>query len=150
MDRRAREHLVERGLGVGRARGRGRERDVAVERRVLVARRRLDRGDDLPRDAELREVAEARLAIGAVVADRLVEADQALLDQIVAVATDEEVRRGLQTHEAVVAAHQTVVCRVVALLGKRDEVSIIDLYLRLRCCGDSSHERLSSIIAGET
>ena len=48
-----------------------------VQRRVLVARRRLDRGDDLAGDAELGEVAEARLAVGAEVADRLVEADAA-------------------------------------------------------------------------
>ena len=82
--RRAGEHLVERRLGVGSAGRRGRERHVVVERRVLVARRGLDRGDDLARDAQLREVAERRLAVGAVVADRLVEADEALLDQVVA------------------------------------------------------------------
>jgi hypothetical protein len=53
---------------------------------VLVAGRGLDRGDDLPGDAELGEVAEGRLAVGAVVADRLVEAEQAFLDQVVGLA----------------------------------------------------------------
>jgi len=62
---------------------------------VLVARRGLDRGDDLARDAQLREVAEARLAVGAEVADRLVQTDEAFLDEVVAVAAGEEVRRRL-------------------------------------------------------
>jgi hypothetical protein len=53
---------------------------------VLVAGRRLHRGDDLPRDAELGEVAEARLAVRAEVADGLVEPDEPLLDEVVAVA----------------------------------------------------------------
>ena len=70
---------------------------------MLVARRRLDRGDDLARDAQLGEVAEARLAVGAVVADRLVEADQALLDQVLAVPAGEEVGGGLEPDEALVA-----------------------------------------------
>ena len=103
------QHVGHRRLAL-LARGGGRlaERHVRVERRVLVARRGLDRGDDLARDAELREVAEARLPLGAVVPDRLVEADQALLDQVVRVAADQEVRRGLEPHEPVVAAHEAV------------------------------------------
>src|SRR6185295_7421603 len=111
---------------------RARERDVLVQRGVLVARGGLDRRDDLARDAELGEVAEARLAVGAEVADRLVEADEALLDEIVAVAAGEEVRRGLQAHETVVAAHQTVVGRRIPLLRKGNQVAILDLNLRLR------------------
>src|SRR4051794_10431233 len=141
VDRRAGQDLVERRLAVadgGRRRG---ERDVLVQRLVLVARRRLHRGDDLPRDAQLREVAEARLAVGAVVADRLVEADEALLDQVVAVAAGQEVRRRLEAHEAVVAAHETLVRRRVALLGERDEVPVFYLDLTLRPCGDTCHER---------
>ena len=105
----------------GRAGRRARERDVLVERRVLVARRGLDRGDDLARDAQLGEVAEARLAVGAVVAHRLVEADEALLDEVVGVAAGEEVRRGLQADEAVVAADDPVVRVGAALLGQRDQ-----------------------------
>ncbi len=93
---------------------------------------------------QLREVAEARLAIGAVVANRLVEADEALLDQIVAVAAGEEVRRRLETHEAVVTADETVVRVRVSLLCKGDEESVIDLKLRLRVLGDSSHEHVLS------
>jgi len=99
---------------------------------VLVARRRLDRGDDLARDAELGEVAEARLAVRAVVADRLVEADEPLLDQVIAVTAGDEVRRGLQPDEPLVAADEPVVGGVIALLGKRDQESVVDLKPTLR------------------
>ena len=77
--------------------------------RVLVAGCRLDRGDDLARDAQLGEVAEARLAIGPIVADRLVETDESLLDQVVGIAAGEEVRRGLEPDETVVTADDPVV-----------------------------------------
>src|SRR3954452_18779654 len=127
----ARQHLVERRLRVTRRSGRRRERHVLVERRVLVAGRRLHRSDDLPRDAQLREVAEARLAVGAVVANRLVEPDESLLDEVVGVAADEEVRRGLQANEAVVAADDPIVGIVPPGLGERHEVVIIYLNLRL-------------------
>src|SRR5206468_3598926 len=132
------DHLVERGLAVaGAARGRAGEGHVAVERRVLVARRRLDRGDDLPGDAQLREVAKARLAVRAVVADGLVEPDQSFLDEVVAVASGQEVRRGLQADEAVVPAHEPVVRVGVALLGKGDQEAVIYLKLTLRVTGQS-------------
>ena len=108
---------------------------------MLVARRRLHRGDDLAGDAQLGEVAEARLAIGAVVADRLVQADEALLDEVVAVAAGEEVRRRLQADEPVVAADEPLVRRRVALLGQGDEIAIIDLDLRLSVGGETGHER---------
>jgi hypothetical protein len=74
VNARARQDLVERGFRVAARRRRLAERDVLVEGRVLVAGRGLDRGDDLAGDAELGEVAEARLAVGPVVANRLVEA----------------------------------------------------------------------------
>ncbi len=77
----------------------------------------------------------------AVVADRLVEADEPLLDEIVAVAAGQEVRRRLQAHEAVVAPDETVVRGRIALLGKRDQVPIINLNLRLRMRGKTGHER---------
>src|SRR3712207_4584450 len=102
-----------------------------VQRRVLVAGRRLHRRDDLARDAQLREVAEARLAVAAVVADRLVEPDQALLDEVVRVAADQEVRRRLQADEAVVAADDAVVGVALAGLREGDEIVIINLELRL-------------------
>ena len=70
------------------------EGDVLVQRRMLVATRRLDRRDDLARDAQLREVAERGLAVGPEVADRLVEADQALLDQVVGVAAPDDADAG--------------------------------------------------------
>ncbi len=135
------QHLVERRLVVAAGPGRGAgERDVLVQRRVLVAGRRLDRGDDLAGDAELGEVAEARLAVGSVVAHRLVEADQALLDQIVGVAAGQEVGRRLQPHESVVPAHDLVVRFGVSLLGQRDQIPILNLRLSLRVSRQSSHE----------
>src|SRR5204862_8682 len=74
------------------------ERNVGVQRRVLEAGRCLDGRDDLPRDAELREAAERRL-LGAEVAHGLVQADQALLDQVFRVAASEEVRACLEPDE---------------------------------------------------
>ena len=52
-------------------------------------------------------------------------------DRIVAVATGEKVRRGLEPDEAVVAADDPVVGVVLPRLGKCDEVVVIDLNLRL-------------------
>jgi hypothetical protein len=128
-----RKQLVERGIPVTAARRRClRERHVLVQRGVLVPRGRLDRGDDLARDAQLREVPEARLAVGAVVANRFVEPNQALLDEIVGVPAYEEVRRRLEAHEAVVAAHDLVVRILLSLLCERDEVVIIKLSFRVR------------------
>src|SRR3954453_6430251 len=117
------EPLVERRLALARRTGRRRgEGHVAVERRVLVAGGRLHRGDDLPGDAQLREVAERGLAVRAEVADRLVEPDEALLDEVLGVAADEEVGGGLEPDEGVVPAHEAVVGVRAALLGKGDQV----------------------------
>src|SRR5436305_13205828 len=100
MDRRTREDLVERRVPIPREPSRARrERHVLVQRGVLVARGRFDGRDDLPGDAQLGEVPEARLAIAAEVPNRLVEADEAFLDQVVAVAPGTEIRRSLQTDE---------------------------------------------------
>jgi hypothetical protein len=108
---------------------------------VLVAGRRLHRGDDLARDAELREVAERRLAVGPEVADRLVEADQALLDQVLAVAPDEEVGGRLEAHERGVAPNEAVVGVMASLPGEGEEVAILDLDLSLSLrWGQSGHE----------
>src|SRR4051812_3073886 len=131
VDRRARQDLVQRRLGVRRARRRRGERHVAVERRVLVAGRGLDRGADLAGDAELGEVAERRLTVGPEVADRLVEPDEAFLDEVLGVAAGEEVRRRLQPHERVVTAHEAVVRVCATGLGERNEVRILNLYLSL-------------------
>ena len=49
--------------------------------------------------------------------------------------------RGLQAHEAVVTAHQAVVGRRIPLLRKGDQVTILDLNLRLRVRGQTGHER---------
>src|SRR6185295_13892608 len=102
------------------------------ERGVLVPGRRLHRGDDLTGDAELREVAKARLAIGAVVADRLVEAEQAFLDQVVCLAAKQEVGRCLEPDEAAVAADYRVVGIGPSVLGEGDQIMVIKLRLRVR------------------
>ena len=107
-----------------------RERDVAVQRAVLEAGRALDRRDDLARDAELRERAEARVLVDAVVADRLVEADQPLLLEVLAVAAGQEVARGLEADEAVVAADQGVERPSVAVPRPQDECEIVRFALR--------------------
>jgi hypothetical protein len=94
---------------------------------VLVARRRLDRGDDLTGDAQLGEAAEARLAVTAVIAHGLVEADQPLLHQIVAVAAEQEVGRGLEAHESVVAPDDALLGVGVPLLGEGHERAVVGL-----------------------
>ncbi len=93
------------------ARRRVAERDVLVERRVLVPGRGLDGGDDLPGDAQLGERAERRVLVDAVVPDRLVEADEALLDEVVRIAAGEEVARERDPHEAGVAPDDLVLAR---------------------------------------
>src|SRR5205085_5271577 len=98
------------------------ERDVRVERRVLEACRALDRGDVLPGDAKLREGAKRRLLVGPEVPHRLVEADQPLLDQVVAVAADEEVRARLEPDERRVAPNQRVESGLIAVSGLEDEL----------------------------
>ena len=112
---------------------------------MLVARGGLDGGDDLASDAELGEVAEARLAVGAEVADRLVEADEALLDEVVGVPSGEEVGGGLQAHETVVSPDEPVICVAVALLGEGDQETIFNPRFRVRVMGDSGHEQILSV-----
>ena len=67
----------------------------------------------------------------AEVAHRLVEADQPLLDEILAVAAGEEVRARLQPDEAGVAADEVIHRRVVAVARLDDELQILELALRL-------------------
>jgi hypothetical protein len=98
---------------------------------VLVAGRRLHRGDDLTGDTELGEVAEARLAIGAVVANRLVETEQAFLDQVVGLTTEQEVRGGLEADEAAIAAHDRVVGVGTPILCQGDQIVVIKLRLKV-------------------
>jgi hypothetical protein len=65
----------------------------------------------------------------AEVPDRLVEADQALLDQIFGVAPGEEVRARFQADEPRVAADQPVKRDLVAVSGAHDELEICELAL---------------------
>ena len=98
---------------------------------MLEAGRGLDRGDDLPRHAELGEGAERRLLVGTEVAHRLVEPDQALLDQVVTVAADQEVGARLQPHERRVAPDQPVERGLIAVSGLEHELQILELSLSL-------------------
>ena len=75
-----------------------------------------------------------RLAVGPEIADRLVEADQPFLDEVLAVAADEEVRRRLQAHEGRITPDEPVVRVVAALSRQREKISIIKLNLSLRLC----------------
>jgi hypothetical protein len=109
---------------------------------VLVAGRGLHGRDDLARDAQLREVAERGFAVRPEVADRLVQADQALLDQVLGVTSDEEVRRRLQPHERRITPDEPVVRVWRALARQSEKILVIKLYLSLRLGGsNSSHER---------
>src|SRR5207245_11558134 len=138
-------------LAVGILAGRSvAEGDVRVQRLVLEARRRLDRRDDLAGDAELREAAKRRLLVGAKVPHRLVEADQAFLDQVVRLAAGEEVRARLQADEAVVAPEQGVHRAAVAVPRAQDELQILKLSLSLlgglSCgCGPGGHPVVSLV-----
>src|SRR4029077_587334 len=107
------------------------ERDVCVQRRVLEPCRRLDRGDDLPGHAELGEAAERRLLVGPEVADRLVEADQPLMQKVVVVAARQEVRARLEAHESRVAADKCVHRDAVVVPRLEDELQILKLSLSL-------------------
>src|SRR3989442_9727546 len=111
---------------------------------MLEARRRLDRRDDLPGYAQLREAAEGRLLVGPEVAHRLVEADQALLDEILGVASGQEVRARLQPDEAGVAPDQDVERTAVAVPGTQDKLQILELPLGLlrSGCGPCGHPGL--------
>jgi hypothetical protein len=70
---------------------------------VLLPRRALDCGDDLSRDAELGEGAERGLTLGLEVADGLVKADHAFLDNILFVGTDQEIGARLYAREVLVS-----------------------------------------------
>src|SRR5207244_10585316 len=91
----------------------------------------LDRRDDLPRHAQLREAPERRLLVGPEVPNRLVEADQALLDEIFGIAAGEKIRAGLEPHEAGVSADQDVERTTVAVPGAQHELKVFQLPLGL-------------------
>ena len=96
---------------------------------MLEARRRLDGRDDLTRHAELGEASKRRLLVVAKVADRFVEADEPLLDQVVGIAPSEEVRARLEADEAGVAPDQRVERALVAVPRPDDELEIRKLPL---------------------
>src|SRR5438552_685992 len=132
VDDRAWERIAERAFAVRVLPGRRvAERDVLVQRLVLEAGRRLDRCDDLTRNAELREAAKRRLLVGAEIANRLVQTDQALLNQVVGVAAGEEVRARLQPDEAGVAPDELVERNRIAVSCLEHEAEILELSLRL-------------------
>ena len=126
------------------------ERHVLVQRRMLEARRRLDRRDDLARDAQFGERAERRLLVGTEVAHCLVEADEALLDQVFRVTAGEEIRARLEANEGRVPAHQLVHRLGRAVAGFQDELQILkfalNLLRRLRSvCGADGQGRTPGI-----
>src|SRR3954447_18375767 len=153
VHRRPRQRVAERALALAvLSWPGGAGRDGRVERRVLEPSSRLDRGDDLARDAELGEAAERGLLVGAEVANRLVEADQPLLEKVVVVAAGQEVRARLETHEARVAADERVDRDSVAVAGLDDELQILELsldFLRRACCRGASSHGASRRLEGE-
>src|SRR5262249_34782642 len=121
------------------------ERDVLIERGVLVAGRGLYCGDDLAGDAELREAAEARFALGSIVANRLEQPKHPFLHQIVGIASQQEVRRGLDADEPAVAPPQRVVGIGPSVLGQRDEELVVRPRARMAGAvgnGPALHDRM--------
>ena len=153
VDVRPRERVAEGALAVGFLAGRGvAEGDVGIQGRVLEPGRRLDRRDDLARDAELREAPEGGLLVCPEVANRLVEPDQALLDEVLRVAAGKEVRAGLEPDEARVAADQDVEGAAVAVAGAEDELEVFELSLGLLRSGCAGRAAIlaSPGVRGET
>src|SRR5439155_22750217 len=88
---------------------------------------RLDGGDDLAGDSQLRERPERRLTLDLVVADRLVQADQRLLLDVVAVAAHQEVPAALGPGEAAIALDQDLLGLAIAALSKDGEVVVLTI-----------------------
>src|SRR5207253_2698762 len=82
---------------------------------------------------------ERRLLVGPEVAYRLAEADQPLLDQVLALTAGDEVRAGLHPHETGVPLDEFVAGAIVAVAHTHNELQILEFTLRplLRpdCCG---------------
>src|SRR5262249_38992524 len=95
------------------------------------------------RHAELGEAAEGRLLVGAEIAHRLVETDEAFLQEIVVVAAGEEVRARLEADEPGVAAGQGIHRDLIPVFGFEDDVGSLLLSLsflrRIRSRGTRSH-----------
>src|SRR5439155_23697237 len=114
------------------------ERDVVVQGLVLEPSRGLDRRDDLPGHAQLGEAPERGLLVVAEVPDRLAQADQPFLEQILGVPAGEEVRARLHPYEPRVAADHLVSGSAIAVAGAKHELQILKLslsLLRRPCCG---------------
>ena len=94
---------------------------------MLEASRGLDRRDDLARNAQLGEGTERGLLVGPEVAYGLIEADTALLDEVLRLATREEVGTRLQAHETVVAAHDRVQSLGPAVASFENELQVFEL-----------------------
>src|SRR5438874_5407889 len=94
------EELLDAALAGIVAAPHARDRHVLVEGLVLLAGGRLDGGDDLAGDAQFGEGPERGLPVVAEVTHGLVQADHALLLDVVEVGADEEVAAGLGADEA--------------------------------------------------
>src|SRR5437764_15488631 len=105
---------------------------------MLEAGRRLDRRDDLAGHAELGEAPKRGLLVGAEIPNRLVEPDQALLDEVLRIAAGQEVRARLQSDEARVASDQRVERGAVAVSCAQHELEVFELPLSLLRSGRGS------------
>src|SRR5438105_9354026 len=92
---------------------------------------RLDRRDDLPGHAQLGKASERGLLVGPEIPNRLVEADQALLDEVVRVAAGQEVGARLEPHEPGVAPDQDVERAAVPVPSAQHELEVFELSLGL-------------------
>ncbi|MPN44417.1 hypothetical protein SDC9_191982 [bioreactor metagenome] len=91
---------------------------------MLLTRRGFNRGDHLSYDAHFREGMERRLLVGLVIADCLVKADHALLDDILPVRSYEEVGARLALDKSPVAFVEDFLRDEVRLLCEHDQIFI--------------------------
>ena len=91
---------------------------------MLFARRALDRGDDLPGDAQLRKRAKRRLLAELIVANGLVQADHALLDDVLAVGADQKIGARLAADDLLVADVQHVLRVGIAHADALDQLLV--------------------------
>src|SRR5262249_10662265 len=101
---------------------------------------------------ELGEAPERRLLVGPKVAHSLVEAYQSLLEEIVVVASREEVRARLEADETRVATDERVHGDAVTVTGRDDGLEHLYLwfgFLWRACCRDASSHGASRPLEGE-
>ncbi len=84
----------------------------------------LDRSDDLPGDTELGKSAKRGKFVPPKIADGLVQTDHPLLNDILAIGTDKEIRSGLGFHKILIFQNQEFQGNIVATFSLADNILI--------------------------